>query len=64
MGAAACAPLRVAMGPRWRGRVVTVNGLAVRLVDYCASRTKTIDLFWGPMSALGGTGVLDVTVRW
>ena len=68
MGAAACAPLRAAMGPGWRGRVVSVtaNGrlVTVKLVDYCASTGKTIDLFWLPMSMLGGTGVLHANVRW
>jgi len=28
--------LRAALGPRWRGRTVYVNGVAVRLVDWCA----------------------------
>lgn len=64
MYAAACAPLRAAMGPHWRGKTVWVNGLQLVLVDYCASKTKTIDVFWGVMSRLGGTGVLLVTVRW
>lgn len=64
MYAAACAPLRAAMGPSWRGRTVWVDGLAVVLVDYCASTAKTIDLFWSAMRRLGGTGVLRVEVRW
>ena len=68
MGAAACSSLRAAMGPHWRGRRVVVSSrgqsVTVVLVDYCASRSKVIDLFWVPMSALGGTGVLPVTVRW
>ena len=68
MVAAACARLRVAMGSEWRGRVVEVSyatrHVTVTLVDECASTSKLIDLYWHPMSLLGGTGVLQVTVRW
>jgi hypothetical protein len=69
MVAAACGKLRAAMGPDWRGKTVTVtaaNGAIVRLVlvDWCGSRDKVIDLYWEPMHRLGGTGTLDVTVRW
>lgn len=70
MVAAACAPLRAAMGPRWRGQTVVVinrntgGRVVVKLVDYCASRDKAIDLYWEPMRRLGGSGVLPVTVRW
>jgi hypothetical protein len=70
MVAAACAPLRASIGPSWRGRTVIVTNrntnrrVAVRLVDWCGSQTKTIDLYWEPMRRLGGTGVLPVTVRW
>jgi hypothetical protein len=71
MVAAACGKLRRAMGPKWRGKTVTVTTLndgprsvEVQLVDWCGSTTKTIDLYWEPMRLLGGTGVLDVTVRW
>ena len=69
MVAAACAKLRQAMGADWRGKTVTVTRkgwapIRVKLVDYCASKTKTIDLYYEPMSRLGGTGVLDVTVTW
>lgn len=70
MVAAACAKLRDAMGPGWRGKAVTVTrvdtgaSVTVVLVDYCASKDKTIDLYWEPMSRLGGTGVLRVEVRW
>lgn len=56
------------MGPNWRGKTVTVSTQAhtvtVKLVDWCGSTTKTIDLYWAPMHKLGGTGVLNVTVRW
>ena len=68
MVAAACGKLRAAMSPSWRGQTVTVSGggnqVTVKLVDWCGSSTKLIDLYWEPMSRLGGTGVLPVTVRW
>jgi hypothetical protein len=75
MVAAACGKLRAAMGPNWRGKMVTVKGphkteyapegrVTVRLVDWCGSKTKLIDLYWEPMRQLGGTGVLRVTVSW
>lgn len=70
MVAAACAPLRSAIGPSWRGRRVVVvsrstgRSVVVKLVDWCSSREKTIDLYWEPMRRLGGTGVLPVTVKW
>lgn len=67
MYAAACSRLRGAMGS-WRGRSVTVTGngrtITVRLIDYCASTDKTIDLYWDAMRALGGSGVVRVVVRW
>lgn len=65
--AAACAKLRNAMGT-WRGRVVRVqaNGRSVnvKLVDWCGSKDKTIDLYYAPMRALGGSGVLTVRISW
>ena len=72
MVAAACGKLRVAMGGHadrfWRGKIVTVSSggrtVTVKLVDWCGSKTKTIDLYWEPMRRLGGTGVLPVVVRW
>ena len=68
MVAAACRKLRIAMGPSWRGDSVTVSSggrtVTVKLVDWCGSTTKLIDLYWEPMRRLGGTGVLSVTVRW
>lgn len=69
MVAAACKKLRVAMGPGWRGRTVVVRAssgrqVTVKLVDWCGSATKTIDLYWEPMHRLGGTGVLRVKVSW
>ena len=69
MVAAACGKLRAAMGPNWRGRTVTVRAahnrqVQVRVVDWCGSTTKLIDLYQAPMSLLGGTGVLFVVSRW
>ena len=68
MVAAACGKLRAAIGPNWRDKVVTVRArfrfVVVKLVDFCASQTKTIDLYWEPMHRLGGTGVLPVVVSW
>ena len=66
--AAACRSLRQAMGT-WRGRVVTVKAstgriIRVRLIDYCASTDKVIDLYYDAMRALGGSGVLRVAIGW
>lgn len=69
--AAACRPLRRAMGKgNWRGRrVLVANGrraVEVVLNDWCGSRDKTIDLsdeafrFFAPLSR----GVIRVTVGW
>jgi hypothetical protein len=68
--AAACAPLRRAMGPNWRGRRVLVASgrRAIELVlnDFCASRAKTIDLsdeafrYFAPLSR----GVIRVEIGW
>jgi hypothetical protein len=68
MVAAACGKLRRAIGPDWRGNIVTVKSgnrtVIVKLVDWCGSATKLIDLYWEPMRRLGGTGVLPVKVSW
>lgn len=68
MVAAACGSLRAAMGPDWRGKIVKVvsgsASVAVRLVDWCGSTSKIIDLYFEPMSQLGGTGTLPVIVSW
>ena len=58
------------MNNHWRGKVVSVMSnvtgkiVNVKLVDWCGSSDKLIDLYWEPMRQLGGTGVLSVTVRW
>lgn len=69
--AAACRPLRRAMGiGRWRGRHVLVavgrRAIEVVLNDFCQSKTKLIDLsdeafrYFAPLSR----GVLRVEVGW
>jgi hypothetical protein len=65
--AAAGPRLRAAFGggDRWRGRVVTVDGVSVRLVDWCQcykgeSREKVIDLYYDVFRRTGST----VTIRW
>jgi len=56
------------MGSHWRGKTVTVSTktrtVSVKLVDWCGSKDKTIDLYYAAMVKLGGSGVLAVTVRW
>lgn len=65
MVAAACGKLRDVL-PNWRGKFVTVKSsttsVRVKLVDYCASTTKVIDLYYEPMRRLGGTGTLPVKI--
>ena len=68
--AAACFPLRAALGRGWRGRRVLVaygrKAIEVVLNDFCASRDKTIDLsdeafgYFAPLSR----GVVKVVVEW
>jgi len=67
--AAACGKLRRAMGDAWRGRTVTVRGnghtVRVRLIDFCASSSKTIDLYRDSMDVLGPSpGGYQVTISW
>jgi hypothetical protein len=62
--AAAGPKLRAALG-NWRGRIVTVNGLRVKLVDWCQcyqgrSYEKLIDLYRDVYDVVGGS----VTIRW
>jgi hypothetical protein len=76
MVAAACGKLRSAIGASWRGKTVIVQRqtlvdgekvkreVTVKLVDWCGSSDKTIDLYYAPMHQLGGTGVLIVAVSW
>ena len=66
--AAAGPRLRAALGPHWRGRVVSVNGVPVTLADWCAcgGGRRLIDLYADVSERLGllrrGHGV--VVVRW
>lgn len=67
--AAAGPKLRAALGSNWRGRVVSVNGIKVKLVDWCQcskglAREKVIDLYWDVAHRLGISGVGNVTIRW
>jgi hypothetical protein len=63
--AAAGGPLRRALGPTWRGSVVLVNGIRVKLVDWCGCpEGRIIDLYWDVAHALGISGVGRVTIRW
>ena len=68
MYAAACGKLRRAIGSDWRGKYVTVAGngrtIMVRLIDWCGSEDKTIDLYRDAMDKLRGGGVVDVKVAW
>jgi hypothetical protein len=63
--AAAGPRLRAALGPNWRGKVVSVDGLRVKLVDWCQcyqgqSQEKIIDLYYDVYLRAGG----NVTIRW
>jgi len=62
--AAAGPRLRAALG-NWRGRIVTVDGVRVKLVDWCQcykgrSYEKLIDLYLDVYRRTGGS----VTIRW
>jgi hypothetical protein len=64
--AAAGPKLRAAIGPKWRGKVVLVDGLRVKLVDWCqcyggqSGVEKIIDLYYDVYLRAGG----NVTIRW
>jgi hypothetical protein len=63
--AAAGPRLRNAIGSSWRGRIVTVNGVRVTLVDWCQcyqgqANEKLIDLYRDVFLVTGGS----VTIRW
>lgn len=68
MYAAACLKLRRAMGSDWRGNRVSVTSrgrtILVRLVDWCGSTTKLIDLYSDAAEALGFGGTRTVRVSW
>ena len=63
--AAAGPRLRAALGPNWRGKTVLVDGLRVKLVDWCQcyqgqSHEKIIDLYLDVFRRTGSS----VTIRW
>jgi hypothetical protein len=64
--AAAGPKLRAALGSHWRGKIVYVNGLRVKLVDWCqcyggqTGVEKLIDLYYDVYRRAGG----NVTIRW
>lgn len=63
--AAAGPRLRAAIGSGWRGKVVLVDGLRVRLIDWCqcyqgGSNEKLLDLYYDVFARTGSS----VTIRW
>jgi hypothetical protein len=64
--AAAGPKLRAALGSHWRGKIVYVDGLRVKLVDWCqcyggqSGVEKIIDLYYDVYRRAGG----NVTIRW
>ena len=63
--AAAGPRLRAAIGPNWRGRVVSVDGIRVKLIDWCQcyqgeSNEKLIDLYRDVFLRTGS----QITIRW
>ena len=64
--AAAGPKLRAALGANWRGKVVLVDGLRVKLVDWCqclggqSGAEKLIDLYYDVYLRAGSS----VTIRW
>jgi hypothetical protein len=63
--AAAGPKLRAAIGPGWRGSIVWVDGIRVRLIDWCQCykgepQEKLLDLYYDVYARTGGS----VTIRW
>jgi hypothetical protein len=63
--AAAGPRLRAAIGSSWRGRIITVNGMRVQLIDWCQcyqgqANEKLLDLYYDVYSRTGSR----VVVRW
>jgi hypothetical protein len=63
--AAAGPRLRAAIGPGWRGSIVWVDGIRVRLIDWCQCykgqpQEKLLDLYYDVYARTGGS----VTIRW
>jgi hypothetical protein len=63
--AAAGPRLRRALGSDWRGSIIYVDGIRVKLIDWCQcyegeSNEKLLDLYYDIFARVGGT----VVVRW
>jgi hypothetical protein len=64
--AAAGPALRAAIGPDWRGRIVYVDGIRVKLIDWCECTggstgvEKLLDLYYDVFARAGSA----VVVRW
>lgn len=63
--AAAGPALREAIGPDWRGRVITVDGIKVKLIDWCQCyqgepNEKLLDLYNDVYKRTG----TNVHIRW
>ena len=64
--AAAGPALRAAIGPDWRGRIVYVDGIRVKLIDWCkctggnTGAEKLLDLYHDVFARAGSA----VVVRW
>ena len=63
--AAAGPKLRAAIGPDWRGRVITVDGIKVKLIDWCQCyrgepHEKLLDLYYDVYKRTG----TSVRIRW
>ena len=63
--AAAGPKLRAAIGPGWRGMVISVDGISVKLIDWCQCyqgepHEKLLDLYYDVYRRTGGS----VTIRW
>jgi hypothetical protein len=63
--AAAGPRLRAAIGPDWRGRIVTVDGIKVKLIDWCQCyrgepHEKLLDLYYDVYRRTG----TNVVIRW
>jgi hypothetical protein len=63
--AAAGPRLRAAIGSGWRGTVVSVDGVRVKLIDWCQCykgepQEKLLDLYYDVYRRVGG----NVTIRW
>ena len=63
--AAAGPRLRAALGAGWRGKVVLVDGIRVKLIDWCQcyqgqANEKLLDLYYDVFARTGSS----VTIRW